>query len=296
MPPRLSHKKSRKGCLRCKARKVKCDELRPVCTACQHHKLFCEWPDLVFACHQGPRARTSAKQNTSQDSSSGKISDLVSPYRSDTEGAKTFNPDPEERRLLELHLMHYYLTIDATNLPLWKDPPRLRAIWTIDAVNYALRYPFLLSTIYAVTSLHAALVGYDGSKPQSQAWFRWKGRQLSSAENRDANSLTAEDYADAHRFYLNLATQSVREELPNLNGHNADAIVLASILLSIVAQNLIPQVGQSYEPPTQWISLSNSISSVIGAARPFLSNTPIVEAIVSTPICCRISVPGPMNP
>ncbi|KAM6538149.1 hypothetical protein FALCPG4_000034 [Fusarium falciforme] len=37
---RLGHKKSRTGCLRCKARRVKCNELRP-CTNCVRHHVEC---------------------------------------------------------------------------------------------------------------------------------------------------------------------------------------------------------------------------------------------------------------
>src|SRR5271154_5678303 len=43
MPPRLAHKKSRRGCQRCKARKVKCDELQPNCSACQRHGVPCTY-------------------------------------------------------------------------------------------------------------------------------------------------------------------------------------------------------------------------------------------------------------
>ncbi|KAK3948966.1 hypothetical protein QBC32DRAFT_45527 [Pseudoneurospora amorphoporcata] len=38
--PRLGYKKSRNGCLRCKARRVKCDENKP-CSACQRHGVLC---------------------------------------------------------------------------------------------------------------------------------------------------------------------------------------------------------------------------------------------------------------
>ncbi|RSL97034.1 hypothetical protein CEP52_011152 [Fusarium oligoseptatum] len=37
---RLGYKKSRKGCLRCKQRRVKCDEKVP-CTACCRHRVPC---------------------------------------------------------------------------------------------------------------------------------------------------------------------------------------------------------------------------------------------------------------
>ena len=43
MPPRLSHTKSRRGCNRCKKRRVKCDEVHPTCGACRRHNVVCEY-------------------------------------------------------------------------------------------------------------------------------------------------------------------------------------------------------------------------------------------------------------
>lgn len=42
--PRLYHKKSRTGCSRCKARRVKCDEARPACGGCSRHQVACVYP------------------------------------------------------------------------------------------------------------------------------------------------------------------------------------------------------------------------------------------------------------
>ncbi|CAK7233404.1 hypothetical protein SBRCBS47491_008598 [Sporothrix bragantina] len=44
--PRLYHKKSRLGCLRCKARRVKCDEKHPSCSGCSRHLVECVYPVL----------------------------------------------------------------------------------------------------------------------------------------------------------------------------------------------------------------------------------------------------------
>ncbi|CAK7209153.1 hypothetical protein SCUCBS95973_000354 [Sporothrix curviconia] len=44
--PRLYHKKSRLGCLRCKARRVKCDETHPSCSGCSRHLVECVYPVL----------------------------------------------------------------------------------------------------------------------------------------------------------------------------------------------------------------------------------------------------------
>ncbi|ETN37540.1 uncharacterized protein HMPREF1541_07162 [Cyphellophora europaea CBS 101466] len=40
---RRSHRKSRKGCLTCKTRRVKCDETRPICTNCSSRATECEY-------------------------------------------------------------------------------------------------------------------------------------------------------------------------------------------------------------------------------------------------------------
>ncbi|KAL2135768.1 hypothetical protein VTI74DRAFT_6973 [Chaetomium olivicolor] len=43
--PRKGHTKSRRGCLNCKRRKVKCQETRPECSNCTRIGLVCEYPD-----------------------------------------------------------------------------------------------------------------------------------------------------------------------------------------------------------------------------------------------------------
>lgn len=36
--------RSKTGCLRCRARRIKCDELKPVCRACRRWHFVCTWP------------------------------------------------------------------------------------------------------------------------------------------------------------------------------------------------------------------------------------------------------------
>ncbi|KAI1199518.1 hypothetical protein F5X97DRAFT_117190 [Nemania serpens] len=55
--PRLYHKKSRTGCLRCKQRRVKCDELHPSCSSCSRHMVECVY-------QAQPRATTNVKTTT----------------------------------------------------------------------------------------------------------------------------------------------------------------------------------------------------------------------------------------
>ncbi|KAK3946080.1 hypothetical protein QBC46DRAFT_425094 [Diplogelasinospora grovesii] len=73
--PRLYHKKSRAGCLRCKARRVKCDEKRPACTGCSRHLVECVYPTNRG---KSPRKRggSSSEPEASSSSSSAALNVL----------------------------------------------------------------------------------------------------------------------------------------------------------------------------------------------------------------------------
>ncbi|KAK7988547.1 hypothetical protein PG989_008862 [Apiospora arundinis] len=70
MPPRRSHKKSRRGCRRCKSRKIKCDEIHPRCGNCLKHGVLCDFenPDIAESLLVPDTPGTSA---TSPDPSTG---------------------------------------------------------------------------------------------------------------------------------------------------------------------------------------------------------------------------------
>ncbi|CCA70393.1 hypothetical protein PIIN_04332 [Serendipita indica DSM 11827] len=45
---RPKYTRSKKGCLTCRARKIKCDERKPICTRCEHGHRECTWPEAVL--------------------------------------------------------------------------------------------------------------------------------------------------------------------------------------------------------------------------------------------------------
>ena len=84
MTPRLSHTKSRTGCFRCKARKIKCDEQRPVCRNCGRHNATCKYP---------PNANASASKASNYNlPASGYIP--PTPVSPDSAAAKSKAPAP----------------------------------------------------------------------------------------------------------------------------------------------------------------------------------------------------------
>jgi len=106
MPPCLFHKKSKGGCVRCKARHVKCDEVRPGCGACLRHGVDSQCaPQAVYT-----RAISHRSPNTlSPVSSPDPRQRLHDPdYLTEAEASPRMDEtlrESQDRQLMELRLM-----------------------------------------------------------------------------------------------------------------------------------------------------------------------------------------------
>ncbi|KAI0902003.1 C6 finger domain-containing protein [Annulohypoxylon nitens] len=89
--PKLGHKKSMFGCQRCRARRVKCNEEKPICYNCKRHGLPCNYDRDTFA------KKVSPKPPATQ---------IPAP----TESEENELPESRSRRLLEARLMLQYTT------------------------------------------------------------------------------------------------------------------------------------------------------------------------------------------
>ena len=117
----LGQKKSRKGCIRCKQRRVKCDEDAP-CSNCTRRNEECS---------------------------------LLEPSPSSSETPREPGiPSNTEEWLTDLELMHHYGT-SAGELSLGVQPG-LREMWANYLPQQALQHPFLMHGILAFSALHLA--------------------------------------------------------------------------------------------------------------------------------------------
>ncbi|CAG8897550.1 unnamed protein product [Penicillium egyptiacum] len=139
MPLRRSHTKSRKGCLECKRRHVKCDEGIPKCTLCKKRKLECRYPHPNEG-EDSPMASSSAQDETE--------SGTVTPPRD----------FPLATRLLETRLFHQYLT--STYHTLSRDGLSAHHL-SMTIPRMAASCPYLLDSIHAFSALHLASVETD---------------------------------------------------------------------------------------------------------------------------------------
>jgi len=276
MPPRLAYKKSRKGCERCKARRVKCDEAHPECSNCTKHGVSCE-----YSSHAPFRSETMQPptENNGSPSSATHPMCLADPYSEP--GEITNLIEPEERRELELRLLHHFITIVTYTFPACNEK-RYRDLWTIDAVRSGFQHAFLFNAILAISALHllsdirsmTCLYARD----EDQVTVERVTKTLSITDTDKVK-----DIARAHRIYLNTAIRQQREAISNLCSSNADAVFMASLLLSYQSLKLIPDRSNSssYSPPIQWLKMTKAVATIIEAARPMVQNDSMIALMLA---------------
>lgn len=135
MPPRRSHAKSRRGCLNCKSRHIKCDEGGPPCERCKLRGTACEYA--------GPL-------------SGSKTSSLAEVPKETTRNVVQLNElrFPSDRRLLELQLMHRWSTL--THKSCCTPGANDDEIWEQLVPTLAVQYDFLLNGLLALAAFDCA--------------------------------------------------------------------------------------------------------------------------------------------
>ncbi|KAM3422443.1 hypothetical protein BST61_g2791 [Cercospora zeina] len=210
MPPRRSHLKSRHGCLMCKKRRVKCGEEHPVCHNCISRSTECTWPDPTAITSRGSAAR---------DHSSSKSPD------SNSETSSGSSSIPTVRNVDELRLMHRWST--STFESLVSEISDDREVWRLKVPEVAMKYDYLLSSIFALTAFEMAY-----KHPQEST------RHIS----------TALEY-QAHAF------GRFRNDLMYLDpdGESHDPLLYCSVLLMVLA------LASSTQPALRGSMLDNTL-------------------------------------
>ncbi|KAH8804384.1 hypothetical protein F5884DRAFT_406326 [Xylogone sp. PMI_703] len=135
---RRPHRKTRTGCKTCKARKVKCDEVKPHCKNCLRRSVLCEYTtqQLPLA-YQSPASPRGEHGGFSPQSSND-----------------SFNHESRlDLDIIDMKLLHHYAT--STYRTLRCDPVQ-RTIWQINVCEVAFSNDFVLHGILAIAALHLA--------------------------------------------------------------------------------------------------------------------------------------------
>jgi hypothetical protein len=151
--------------------------------------------------------------------------------------------------------MHHYVSAAGATFPAVDDPAVLET-WTVYVPRMAFSHSFLLKAVFAVAALHLARTSPDPTN----------------------------EYAHAHRVYLNAAVQEQRKAVAQLGPSNADAVSLSAAIILWQAFALYiqeeDQTGNAYAPPLKWLRLSAGIGVIVRETKPWIDEHSRTNTII----------------
>ncbi|KAE8157655.1 hypothetical protein BDV40DRAFT_292476 [Aspergillus tamarii] len=143
--PRKPHRKSRKGCIECKRRHIKCDESRPTCVNCSVSRRHCSYEQMLSKAYAFVQPSCRKKSSKALEKVSSKPDDVHVPTVDDSPAVNT----------LHLELFHHFFTDILTCFDLDKCSS---GVSTTEVMNYILPAPYLVNQILALAAFHLSIV------------------------------------------------------------------------------------------------------------------------------------------
>ncbi|KAH7383433.1 hypothetical protein BKA64DRAFT_629064 [Cadophora sp. MPI-SDFR-AT-0126] len=152
MPSRRPHTKSRHGCVRCKSKKVKCDEERPSCSRCARQPKQCDYENaLLFLT---PARPPPAAQLTPSGIPGRILSQMEGPFNpSHSRILPIGRSENFSCALLDLELLFHY-TISTHNTLAYGNGSR--KLWQVTVPQEAFSNRFLLHGLFSIAAFHLA--------------------------------------------------------------------------------------------------------------------------------------------
>jgi hypothetical protein len=153
----------------------------------------------------------------------------------DDDDADDLGLEPGVRRLLEMQLLHHFVTVVSHTFSA-ADNPIVLDVWTklVPRTALAARHAFLLNTVLAFSALHFATT----TRERAGGFDPVEDTSLLPMEMNVAPRLEV-DAESAYRIYLGLAFRQQREAIrtatPDVDVDRANALLFSSLLLSYQA-------------------------------------------------------------
>ena len=203
-----------------------CDEVHPTCATCERHQAPCIYDRGEVTSTEPTELRGTAIAGSSRVS-------VVAPTSLGTSLPVSDLPETRDRRLLELRLLHQWVTKTALSLsteaafgePMSKEETDN---WIDIQPKIAFANDSALYTLYAVPALHLA---------------RYEPRNF--------------ELHEAYRQYFDAGLRTHSVEVSDLSKANVDVVCMTSSLIRVSAfVSLQERNLEPYTPPTQWIQVS----------------------------------------
>lgn len=302
--PRLYHKKSRAGCLRCKQRRVKCDEQRPSCSSCSRHLVECVYQTQAPALVQAdvkPLARSAGSatstRSTPEIASHRSVDPSLSSHPSDSaltqspHGSRFYPspssshptshvddhesdvdlPDGSWRRLWELRLLHNSQTRMAPVAV--AQHPEVYQMWTEDVPKMAISF--------AQNQGRCSLLYIELAHSALHMW-------TSSTDKQERDELIR-----LQQTYQLMCSKEQRRDIdaiPNASPKLLDYICLTALRILAHSLALVQTLSlDPWEPPLQWLYMGHGAGTIFHRARNQLKgeDRSLISKFVNSPPILR---------
>ncbi|KAI0472537.1 hypothetical protein GGR56DRAFT_569521 [Xylariaceae sp. FL0804] len=248
--PKLGHKKSLFGCARCRSRRVKCNEAKPVCHNCERHGLPCVYDRNGFTrgSHlnvEAPRSSRSSSRRTTRSQTNSQMMGSQADSQAGADparlppGAEDGDEPPESRvrRRLELRLMQQYMSETGDSLTI--DNTVVRRTYADVVPRLCFQSDALLYAMYALAAVHLVRKGGDDIS----------------------------EYDAAAARYFTLAISQHQKEVSQVSRETADHVVLTGCLVRIYLHiELRDRSREPYVPPWAWFAWNKASASTFATA------------------------------
>lgn len=167
-PYRRSAKRTKSGCLGCRTRRTKCDELKPICGGCVRNHLLCSWPGKAETIRSSCSARAKGPTLARQISSSH-------PLRSSSPEYALSHWPRLQGRPTEQRLLHHYIERSVKRLVVKND---MKNPFLVYVLPLAQQNEGFLHAVFAISASH---LSYDDPRSHETALTHY-GVALRSAK------------------------------------------------------------------------------------------------------------------
>ncbi|KAL4746834.1 hypothetical protein BDW72DRAFT_206998 [Aspergillus terricola var. indicus] len=254
---RARHTKSRHGCFPCKLRRVKCDEVRPVCGACSSRGEQCAFPDPATLPDPAPTARKSPTRRRRNQSPQPEPLDSSQPQsdRPRLQPSTDHVLPMDDLRLIQFYHLH-------TAAQMAFDEKR-RRVWERVIPTIAANHCYLMHLLLAVGGVHmiATQAGLgDNIHPSGADLLSLRrimehyqcGLQGFREEVSHISQFNSEAVYAGSLLLVAFAYASFHLSGPNMQGVNVD------LLLDLASEN--PEDNGLH---LRWLHLIRGVSSVV---------------------------------
>ncbi|CAN8098666.1 unnamed protein product [Discula destructiva] len=286
MPPRRSHKKSRAGCKRCKARKIKCDEVHPRCGNCLRHGVPCDFesPEVIHELHTSQASSSPSSDGIRSASFDARQQSFppLTPQGSDASSALAIplyrqpamvlsnGASHPVSRLTELRLMHQYTHF--THKTLSVATPEIQDSWGVSVPSMAFAgNQQLMDAILAISALHIRSSN-PNDKDIIRASHAYMASCLTAYTANLATGITADNAASMFLTASLIALQSTASRLFTKDeGHFA---------LGTFPGMHGAGFGGHYQPPLAWFHSFQGVKTIVAASWSWLKESEVILSII----------------